>query len=199
MNVFFVEPVIRQLPRGRLLREVFAAVLKGLAVLAALTALWQFFKLFDAYPYLSFGEKIAYFLFANLLTLAAAGLVFGVLWVRSEDIRRDESPDYPAVAIFRHLAHAGGEAFAAMTVVGGLSTMALVWLKLYPCQLAAYLPDLNLGLRPEEPFWAGLLVLVQALIGASLVLFVAYLAAELVSVLADIARNTRGGPSGEKG
>ncbi|MCJ7483277.1 MAG: hypothetical protein MUO31_09965 [Thermodesulfovibrionales bacterium] len=188
-KLFFMEPIIKSLSKKNLLQEIFSGILKGLAILIALTTLWTFFKGFDVFHYLDFGQKIIYFFFFNMLALITGFIICQILWIRSEDIRQERNEEYKAIPIFKYMIKAFGEIYGVCVIIAGFSSMIFVWLKIGRGLYAELIP--NLGLVSSDTFLSGLLLFLSAIIISGFVIFITYYLAELTSVLVDIAKNIR--------
>jgi hypothetical protein len=188
--LFFMSRIIESLSKGKTLQQFFALVMKCLATLFVIFVLWQFFKSFDAFQGMEFGDKVALFVFGNLFSLLSGWVVFQVLWIRSEDIRKDESEEYKAIPISKYFLKALGEFYASVLLIASFSGMMLIWIMgRGGYGHMPFFPELIF--QPDSRFLLGLSVFITAVVYSALVLFITYCIAELIGVWAEIAKNTR--------
>jgi len=189
-RILFMDGIIKSLSKGKLLQTIFSIVLKGVAALGVILSVIGFINAFDIYKYLNFGEKVVHLIFQNLLGLGTAFIIFQILWIRSEDIRKEEDDEYKAIPISKYFIKGIGEALAAASIISGVGYMFSTWLirNFSPVSSPFYLRSL---FQPDGRFLLGLYSFFSALIFAAFIIFITYLLAELIIVQVEIARNTR--------
>lgn len=188
---YSLRPVLEALNEGRKLRSGAAMLLRLMAVFTGLGGLYLVGKIVVGAFDLSVAAAIGAILFALVLGAALVGVV-QVLWYRADKVSRIEDSPFTAIPIVSHFARAAGETYAVLGVAVALGGCVFIWLSgggpaPLPGGWGAFFP----GMEGGNTFVAGLLFLVSTGVLAALNLFLAYLVAELIVVLADIADNTR--------
>jgi hypothetical protein len=190
----FVLPYIREaiqaLSEGRLIRIAVAYVLRTVAVINLLAALYFFIELLKASFNLETKGTIAGLLFI-LVFLAANFVVIQILLYRADNVQQLGDSPFTVIPIFSLLFRTFGETYSVSVVSLGLGGCLFIWSS--GMNPLALLPDLGVLFmtRGGQSFVDGLLMLVLSIVFAFLILIFFYFLAEIVVVMADIARNIR--------
>lgn len=188
---YSLRPVLEDLNEGRGLKAGAALLLRLMAVLTAIGGLYLVGKLIvDAFD-LSVGAAVGAIFFALLLGVALFGVV-QVLLYRAGKVSGLEDSSFTAIPIVSHFARAAGESYAVMGMAVALGGCVFIWLAGFdPTRMLGGWGSFFPGVEAGNTFLSGLVFLVSTVVVVVLNLFFAYLVAELIVVLADIANNTR--------
>ncbi len=191
-NVFFMKPLLGDLSEGHLFKKATSLLLR---VAAALTlvgtlVLWvQGWKAVVALP----GAAILGGILFQCCFAAGSYMIVHTTWIRAHDIARLPNSEFTLIPIAYVGLKLAGEAYAAALVSVNLGTGLLIWFA--STEWGTVLGDLYVFLVPaswfgNEPFVLGAMTILVGIAAAFGVLFLAYLLAEAVVVVARIANDT---------
>lgn len=187
-----VPTILRSLSEGRVLRRATATALRVVAALAVVGALVDVVLILR----LSFGADDAAATIAGVLLalgVAACGLVASqVAWFRAGSVEALPESQHPMLAIASVLLRTTGEIVAACFLTLGLFAAVASWIApRFAGYAMAWVPVGVPGASFTSGFLGGIAILLACAFTAAIALAVAYLLAESVVVLADIARDVR--------
>lgn len=183
--------VISALTEGRIIRTAVSWALRSVAVVTALVGLYLAVEILKAAFQLPGTGTIGGLLFA-VLFLGAIFAVVQILLHRADSVAGLGDSPFTVIPIFSLLCRTAGECYAAVVVTIAAGGCLFVWLSgISPFMLlpgaGAFFP----GGAEGGGFLDGLLMLVMGAMAAFLALVAFYFVAEMVLVVADIARNVR--------
>lgn len=185
-----LEPVLKALDEGRVIRSWAATALRVVAVLAAVGGLVGAYRALKGLS--ESGQTGAGVLLALLIVVAVAMLA-QILWYRAGIVAGLPSSKFTVIPIFSQLLRCLGEIYASFAVVFGVGGMIFLWAtKQNPLgMIGAFGMMLPHGFESgEASFIGGILFLIHMLIVGFLALVVCYAAAEGSIALVTIAQNT---------
>ncbi len=183
----FMKPVLEQIADGAFFKKAFAWVLRIIAGLMAFGSLLGWFYMW----YLLFSSKSAKIIMGGVvIQVLFAVLVYVIvhtLLIRAGNIDELESAkDYMVIPIsgifFKMVGEISGSVVAFFGVIGGIAS----WVG--AGALMRMVPGMSAG---GSGFIAGLTSIITGVLGGFFLLVLFYLIAEQITVLADIARNTK--------
>ena len=185
-----LEPVLKSLEDGRLVRSWVATALRVIAILAVLGGLVAAYRVLK---YLSQTGATGPGLLLAVVMVVAVAMMAQILFYRAGMIARLPNSRFTVIPIFSQMLRGAGETYAAFAAVFGLGGMVFLWItRQSPLDLigtfAFVVPRaaaVNAG-----PFVGGLLFFVYTLVAGFVGLILSYAAAEAVVALVTIAQNT---------
>ena len=192
-SLLFMEEVIKQLSKGKILRTLFTWFLWILAAAVALIILIGWIPRWKAVSGMSADAVIGFVLF-QLITLAAAALAVHVLLIRSKHIKTVADSEYTVIPILSVFFKAIGEVYACFAALLSVGAGLFIW---FGGRQAGVLRHFGFWIPTMQWFrtggflW-GLLTIVGGCLAAFLVLMLFYWISESLILGVDIAHNTRG-------
>ena len=195
-RLLFVPPALEALDRGAILRTVASLAMRAAAVLTGLSGVVVWVKTWEGTRYLEGAEVLGLVLFQAVVLVMFYALVH-TLWIRASTVARLPASDFPAIRVAATCLRLLGELYA---VAAAFTGTALALLVLVSGQKApgGVLLSVVKDLFPATPgelgnqVAAAVAVLASFLLAAVGALLAAYLVAELVVAVAEIARRARG-------
>lgn len=183
-KIFFMNPILDSLNKGGIIRDIMAFLFRLIGVLIIGGIVYFFFKTISNVPDL--------WSFLLLLLVLGASFIAGQSWFyHAKEILGYADSNYSAIPIVAHLFRALGETYAIFASAIAVGGILMFWFSnyvyfLYLIPLFHLLPSIG-----QSNFVGGLEFFFVVFIVAYLVLLITYFLAENVSVLVDIARNTK--------
>ncbi|HTT67602.1 MAG TPA: hypothetical protein VMF70_06200 [Gemmatimonadales bacterium] len=185
-----LEPVLKALDEGRVIRSWAATALRVSAVLAVLGGLvWAY----RALKGLSESGQTGAGVLLALLIVVAVAMLAQILFYRAGVVGGLPDSRFTVVPIFSQLLRAIGEIYASFAAVFGVGGMIFLWVtKQNPLgMIGAFTMLLPHGAETgEASFIGGILFLIHMLLVGFLALVLFYAAAEGSVALVTIAQNT---------
>ncbi len=184
----FMKPFLELISDGIFFKKAFAWVLRIIAGLMALGSLLGWVYMW----YLLFSSKSAKIImggvFIQILFVVLVYIIVHTLLIRADNI--DElapSKDYMVIPIagifFKMVGELFGSVIAFFGIIGGIAT----WIG--AGAMMRVIPGMSTG--GGSGFMTGFMSMISGVLGGFFLLVLFYLIAEQISVLADIARNTK--------
>jgi len=185
-----LEPVLKALDEGRVIRSWAATALRVVAVLAVIGGL---VGAYHALKGLSESGQTGAGVLLALIIVVAIAMLAQILFYRAGVVAALPDSRFTVIPIFSQLLRCVGEIYASFAAVFGVGGMIFLWVtKTNPLgligALATWLPQGAGG--AEGSFIGGILFLIHMLIMGFLGLVVFYAAAEGSVALVTIAQNT---------
>ncbi len=185
-----LDPVLKSLENGRLIRSWVATALRVIAILAVVGGLVAAYR---ALKFLSQSGETGGGLLLGLLMVVAVVLMAQIVFYRAGAVARLPDSRFTVIPILAQMLRCTGEIYAAFATVFGVGGMLFFWIaKQSPLDLiggfAFVVPRAAAG--SAGPFVGGLLFLVYTLVAGFLALVLCYAAAEASIALVTIAQNT---------
>ncbi len=192
-NVFFVKPLLEELSDGHLFKKATALLLRVAAVLTLVGTLVLWVQGWKAVGALAGVAILGGILFQCCFALGSY-MVVHAMWIRAGDIARLPNSEFTLIPIAYMGLKLAGEIYAATLVSINLGAGLLIWFA--STEWGTVLGDLYVFLVPaswfgKEPFVLGAMTILLGIASAFGVLFVGYLLAEGVVVVASLANDTR--------
>ncbi len=192
-NVFFVKPLLEELSDGHLFKKATALLLRVAAVLTLVGTLVLWVRGWKAVGALAGVAILGGILFQCCFALGSY-MVVHAMWIRAGDIARLPNSEFTLIPIAYMGLKLAGEIYAATLVSINLGAGLLIWFA--STEWGTVLGDLYVFLVPaswfgKEPFVLGAMTILLGIASAFGVLFVGYLLAEGVVVVASLANDTR--------
>ncbi len=199
-SIFFMSTLVAWVSRGDFFRRFVSMFLRIAAVLTAIggalvvitVAVMGFREVYGA------GEVLAVLLVLIVMTVSVY-MYAHLFWIRSRTVSELPHSHYSAIPVASVLIKLAGEQLAVASIVSGVVGLVVA---LFAGGYAPYamggLGSPSLGFNPFMTMFAGggavlggLGVLIGGIVGAFLVLIVAYMIAEGIVVLVDMAQDMR--------
>jgi hypothetical protein len=185
-----LDPVLKSLENGRLVRSWVAIALRVIAILAVVGGLVAAYR---ALKYLSQSGSTGGGLLLGVLMVLAVAMMAQIIYYRAGTIARLPDSRFTVIPIVSQMLRCAGEIYAAFALVFGLGGMVFLWItKQSPLDLignfAFVVPRAAAG--SAGVFVGGLLFLVYTLVAGFVALLLFYAAAEAILALVTIAQNT---------
>ncbi len=192
-NVFFMKALLDRLSEGHLFTKITALLLRVVAALTLAGALVFWVQGWKAVGALSGAAILGGILFQCCFA-AGSYLVVHAMWIRAHDIARLPHSEFTLIPIAYMALKLAGEAYAAVLVSINLGTGLLIWFA--SAEWGTVVRDLYVFLVPaswfgKEPFVLGAMTILLGIGAAFGVLFLGYLLAEGIAVIASIANDTK--------
>lgn len=198
----FMQPLLKFVGEGTLFSRIFAAVLRVFAVLLTIAALVGWIGLWKLVFTMEGAAILGGIVFQTLFVVGVY-MVVHTVWIRAANIADIGKSDFTIIPIVSVFLRMLGEIYACISVAVGVGGGILLLFGAYgglAQRATSAVPGMGwqdslfsglFGGESGSTFLSAVLVTVSGAIGAVLWLALFYLAAELVVVLVDIARNTR--------
>ena len=191
---FFMKPVLQLISVGHFFRKAFAVFLQILAVIIAVAGLVSWIGLWKSVA----GQDallILGIIIFQLFFVIAVYMVVHTMFIRAGDISALPDADYTVIPIVSISLKLCGEIYACFSIVVAIAGGILIWFiggnAFYFIRKSAFFM-LGPGFGGYgSDFLGGLMFMVGGWLIAFLVLVVFYFLAEIVVVMADIAKNTK--------
>ncbi|HXY19812.1 MAG TPA: hypothetical protein VEH83_07425 [Gemmatimonadales bacterium] len=185
-----LEPVLKALEEGRVIRSWVSIALKVCAVLAVIGGLVGAYR---ALKGLSESGQTGAGLLLALLMVVAVVMMAQILWYRAGTVAKLPDSRFTVIPIFSQLLRSAGEIYAAFAAVFGVGGMIFMWVaKQSPLGMiggfATWLPRAAAGI--ESSFVGGILFLIYMAVVGFFALVLFYAAAEASIAIVAIAQNT---------
>jgi hypothetical protein len=185
-----LEPVLKKLENGRLVRSWVAIALRVIAILAVVGGLVAAYRVLK---YLSQSGATGGGLLLGLVMVVAGAMMAQIVYYRAGAIARLPDSRFTVIPILSQMLRCAGEIYAAFATVFAIGGAVFVWItKQSPLDLIGsfsfVVPRAAGG--TASVFVGGLLFLVYTLVAGFLALIFFYAAAEAILALVTIAQNT---------
>ncbi len=192
-KVFFIKPLLEDFSEGHLFKKTAALLLRVAAALTLVGTLVLWVQGWKAVGALTGAAILGGILFQCCFAVGSYMIVHA-MWIRAHDIARLPNSEFTLIPIAYIVLKLAGEAYAAALVSINLGTGVLIWFA--STEWGTVLRDLYVFLVPaswfgKEPFVLGAMTILLGIAAAFGVLFLAYLLAESIVVIASIANDTR--------
>ncbi len=192
-NVFFMKSLLEDLSEGQLFKKATALLLRlaaGLTLVGTLVLWVQGWKAVGALA----GAAILGGILFQCCFAVGSYMIVHAMWIRAQDIARQPNSEFTLIPIAYLGLKLAGEVYAAAIVSINVGTGLLIWFA--SNDWGTVLRDLYVFLVPaswfgKEPFVLGAMTILLGIAAAFGVLFLAYLLAEGVVVIASIANDAR--------
>lgn len=183
---FFMQVALDWLAVPRHFNRLFAVTLRTVAVLVVPASLVAFFKAGKVIFNLPASGILGGILFQLFFAVAVYGVVHG-LFIRARGVDRLPGGDYNIFPLAALIARAAGEAFAVFVGLVAIGGGMFVWftgkgVSTILSPIPGFLPVFG-----DATFMGGIQFMVGGVLSAILVLGLAYLVAELLQWIADVA------------
>jgi len=193
-NYLFMKPVLQLISLGHFFRKAFAVFLQILAVVIAIAGLVNWVGIWKSVA----GQDallILGIIIFQLFFVIAVYMVVHTMFIRAGDISALPDSDYTVIPIVSIALKLCGEIYACSSAVLAVAGGILIWFiggnAFYFIQKSGiFMSGPGFG-GYGSGFLGGIMFIVGGLLLAFLVLVVSYFLAEIVAVVADIAKNTR--------
>lgn len=185
-KLYFMRTVLGWLAEPRHFNRLMAITLRTVAVLVVPLSLVSVFKAGKVVFELPASSVLGGMLFLLLFLAAVYAVVHG-LFIRARDVDALPGGDYGMFPLAALLVRAAGEAFAAFVALVAVGGGIFVWftgkgISTILMPLPGFLPVFG-----DSTFMGGIQFMVGGVLSAILALGVAYLAAEALRLVADVA------------
>ncbi len=192
-NLFFMKPLLEGLSEGHLFKKATALLLRLAAALTLVGTLVLWVQGWKAVGALAGAAILGGILFQCCFAVGIYAVVHAI-WIRAHDIARSPHSEFTLIPIAYMVLKLAGEAYAAATVSINVGTGLLIWFA--SSEWGTVVRDLYVFLLTaswfgKEPFVLGAMTILLGIAAAFGVLFLAYLLAEGVVVVASVANDTR--------
>ncbi len=192
-NVFFMKPLLEDLSEGPLFNQATALLLRVTAALTLVGTLVLWVQGWKAVGALAGAAILGGILFQCCFAMGSY-IIVHIMWLRAHDIARLPKSEFTLIPIAYLGLKLAGEAYAAALLSINLGTGLLIWFA--STGWGTMVGNLYVFLVPaswfgKEPFVLGAMTILLGIAAAFGVLFLAYLLAEGVVVVASIANDTR--------
>ncbi len=188
----FMKPVLQLISVGHFFRKAFAiflqilAVITGIAGLAACVGIWKSMSGEDA-------SLILGIIIFQLFFVIAVYMVVHTMFIRAGDISALPDADYTVIPIVSIALKLCGEIYACFSVVVAVAGGILIWFigsnAFYFIRKSSLFTPGFAGYNSD--FMGGLMFIVGGWLVSFIVLVLSYFLAEVIVVLADVAKNTK--------
>ena len=197
-----MQTVLKFIGEGTLFSDVFASIIRVIAVLLSIGALIGWIQLWKLVFQMQGAAILGGFLF-QVFFVVGVYMVVHILLIRAADIRAIGKSEFIIIPIVTILLRMLGEIYACIAVAIGVGGGVLQLFAGYSdlaYRATSSIPGIGLWQAllsgrfsgdSTSSFVSAILLVVGGAIGAVFWLVLFYLASELVSVVVDIARNTR--------
>jgi hypothetical protein len=187
----FMKPVLQLISQGYFFRKAFAMFLRALAVVTVIAGLVAWVMVWKAISGQSASQILGVIIF-QILFIVAVYMVVHALLIRAEDIAKLPEADYTVIPIVSISLKLCGEVYACFMAGISLAGGILIWFIggnafYFMRRATVFMPGYGYG----SDFLGGLIFIVGGWLIAFFVLAVFYFLAEIVVVMADIAKNTK--------
>lgn len=187
-DYLFMSKLLPKLGEGAFFRNVFTYALKVIAVLIGIGCLISWIGFWVAIFQLSVVGIIGGLIF-QLIFVVAAYAVIHIIWIRADEIKKQEAGDFTIIPIIATMVRMTGEVLATFLVIFGVAGGVFVIFAGFEAYrvFSEFVPSISVG----STFLGGITFSITFAIAGFIALIVNYLLAELIVVLVDMARNLK--------
>lgn len=187
-KLLFFKGMIEKYTEGGFLRKLFSWLAKAIGIVALIYGIYKFV---DQWSGMGEGaEAILSRVIYQILWLLLVYLVMHFWWMKGAILAKQKDTDYILIPTAVHYVRAVGETIAAYSII---ISVAYTFMILMQNSTYFTVPDIMMliQINTESAFLWAMTVLVNGIVVGILTLGAYYLAAEILLVLLEIARNTR--------
>lgn len=187
-DYLFMSKLLPKLSEGSFFRNVFTYALKVIAVFVGIIGLITWIGNWILIFKMNVEGIIGGLLF-QLVFVVAIYAVIHIIWIRSDDIKKQEPGDYTIIPIMSTMVRMSGEVAASFFVIFGVGGGIFI---IFAGRQAMEIIDFMSSVGSlSSSFLAGIMFIIVMAIIAFIALIIHYLIAELIVVLVDMARNLK--------
>lgn len=184
----FFKGLIEKFTEGSFLKKLFSWLAKAIAIVALVYGLYKFV---DQWSEIGEGaEAVLSRIVYQVLWLLLVYIVMHIWWMKGVILSKLKDTDYILIPTAVHYVRGVGETIAAYSIIISVAYTLMI---LFTNNTYLLVPDIPMiiAFSTESSFLMALAVLANGIVVGIIILGVYYLAAEILLVLLEIARNTR--------
>ena len=180
--------MIEKYTEGGFLKKLFSWLAKVIAIVAVVYGLYKFV---DQWSEMGEGsEAVLSRIVYQVLWLLLVYIVMHIWWMKGVILSKLNDTDYVLIPTAVHYVRGVGETIAAYSIIVSIAYTLMILFMNSTYQIVPDIPMI-VTISTESSFLWALAVLVNGIVVGIIILGVYYLAAEILLVLLEIARNTR--------